>query len=102
MEAVLSFLIPLVIGYSLLMLLVFHVYNDAKKRYVGRLWPVGWAVACFLMLIIFFPGYLLWRPPVIFPDAPSLSMKRRIAIFFALPAGIGLLFLGFGISGLPG
>ena len=41
----------LFLAHSLGMWVAFWVYDDARQRYPGRIWAIGWATAVYFLLV---------------------------------------------------
>ena len=84
----LQFLLVLFLAHNLGVLAALWVYDDARKRYLRPIWAALWAVVTYpAVVIIFF--YRIVRPPVLFEDAPALSIGKKLAIYFAsYPLGL--------------
>ncbi|TET44815.1 hypothetical protein E3J62_09160 [candidate division TA06 bacterium] len=79
----LQFLLVLFLAHNLRVLAALWVYDDARKRFLRPIWAALWAVATYPAVVIVFFFYRILRPPVLFEDAPALSIGKKLAIYFA-------------------
>ena len=88
----LNWLAIMLIAHTIGIFAAFYVYDDGRKRYASKFWVIGWAIGVYLAFIIVFWFYLLSRPPATFFDAPELSRRKKLLIYFvSFPLGMGLI-----------
>lgn len=78
-----QFLLILLLAHNLGVLAALWVYDDARKRYLRPIWAFLWAIATYPTVLIVFFFYRIQRPPVLLEDAPTLSIRLKLTIYFA-------------------
>ncbi|MDP3791316.1 MAG: hypothetical protein Q8R38_04665 [Candidatus Omnitrophota bacterium] len=95
-EAKMELILVLIIAFAahtISILLALYIYDDARRRYVAKIWPFMWAALVYCAWLFLGWIYFLSRPPITIRDIKKRSKLKTIVIWLISYPVVIIVFL---------